>query len=96
MVRGEVFPIIRLHRLFGVAGAHENLEDGIMIMGEDNGRTIGIFADELIGEQQVVIKPIPAFIQKRIGSIRGISGATILGNGSICLIVDAKAILDMK
>ena len=51
---------------------------------------VGVFADDLIGEQQIVVKPIPPFITKRIGQIRGVSGCTILGNGNISLIIDVK------
>ncbi len=93
MLRGEVYNIVRLHEVFGIEAASRSFEDGIMLMGEDEGKTIAIFADQLIGEQQVVVKPIPSFILKRIGTIKGVSGCTIMGDGSISLIVDTKGLM---
>ena len=90
MFRGECLPIVRLHKLFRTRTECEILSDGIMIMVEDEGQMVGLFADDLIGEQQIVVKPIPPFITKRIGQIRGVSGCTILGNGNISLIIDVK------
>jgi two-component system chemotaxis sensor kinase CheA len=92
LFRGECFPIVRLHRLFGVENALESFGEGIMIMVEDERRMVGLFADDLVGEQQIVVKPIPPFITKRIGKIRGVSGCTILGNGNISLIIDVKSL----
>jgi two-component system chemotaxis sensor kinase CheA len=92
LFRGECYPIVRLHRLFRVETKCETLSDGIMIMVEDEGRMVGLFADDLVGEQQIVVKPIPPFITKRIGQIRGVSGCTILGDGSISLIIDVKSL----
>ncbi len=94
MIRGEIYPIIKLYELFKCETEITRFEDGIMLMGEDEGRTIGVFADQLVGEQQVVVKPIPQFILQKIGNIKGISGCTILGNGNISLIVDIKALFD--
>ncbi len=94
LFRGEAFPIIRLYELFGVEGAVTRFEDGIMIMMEDEGRMVGLFADCLVGEQTVVVKPIPPFIVNRIGVIRGVSGCTILGNGNISLIIDVKSLTE--
>ena len=92
LFRGECYPIVRLHSLFSVHSDVTTFQDGIMIMIEDEGMMTGLFADMLIGEQQVVLKPIPQFITERIGQIRGISGCTILGNGNISLIIDVKSL----
>lgn len=92
MFRGECFAIVRLHRIFGIETKVETFEDGIMIMIEDDGRMIAVFADHLVGEQQAVVKPIPNFITERIGQIYGISGCTLLGDGSISLIIDVKSL----
>ena len=92
LFRGECYPIVRLATLFGVESYISRFEEGIMIMVEDEGQMAGLFADDLVGEQQVVVKPIPSFITKRIGQIHGISGCTIMGNGSISLIVDVKSL----
>lgn len=92
LFRGECYPIVRLHRLFRVDAEARGFEDGIIIMVEDEGRMAGIFADQLVSEQQAVVKPIPSFITERIGQIRGISGCTIMGNGNIDLIIDVKSL----
>jgi len=93
LFRGECLPIVRLHRLFRVHTECKGLSDGIMIMVEDERQMVGVFADDLIGEQQIVVKPIPPFITKRIGQICGVSGCTILGNGNISLIIDVKNLI---
>jgi len=92
LFRGEAYPIVRLHSLFSVHTDVTDFPTGIMIMVEDEGHMTGLFADTLVGEQQVVVKPIPQFITERIGQIRGIAGCTILGNGNISLIIDVKSL----
>lgn len=87
MVRDECHPVVRLHRLYDIARAKTDMTEGIMIMVETERRIIGVFADELVGQQQIVVKPMPCYI-KKIASLTGISGCTLLGNGSISLILD--------
>lgn len=90
MVRGNCFPIIRLHEMFNVDPDSTNIHEGILIMVENGEKTICIFADELIGEQQVVVKALPEYFKK----IYGIAGCTLLGNGSISLILDIVGIIN--
>lgn len=85
VVRGECYNVLRLHEFFGLQCEPLKADDGIMIMLEDDEQTIVVLADELIGEQQVVVKAIPKYIKK----VRGLSGCTLLGNGDISLIVDS-------
>ncbi len=92
MYRGECFSIVRLHRLFNVESEITDFKDGIMIMIEDDAHMTCVFADVMVGEQQAVVKPIPSFITERIGHIYGISGCTLLGDGSISLIIDVKSL----
>ncbi len=92
MYRGECFAIVRLHSLFNVATDITDFKDGIMIMIEDDAHMTCVFADVMVGEQQAVVKPIPSFITERIGQIYGISGCTLLGDGSISLIIDVKSL----
>ena len=61
-----------------------------MIMLENGDQTVCLFADELIGEQQVVVKSMPKYIKK----VHGISGCTLLGNGDISLIIDVAGFFD--
>jgi two-component system chemotaxis sensor kinase CheA len=94
---GEVFwfrdsylPIIRLHRLFGVEPRSRTLSEGLIMVVEGDGRRVGLFVDDLLGQQQVVIKSLDA----NYGRIDGVSGATILGDGSVALILDLPGLID--
>lgn len=87
MVRGECYIIRRLNRMYNVKDAEENFENGILILIEDNDDAFCIFADEIIGEQQVVVKPLPEYV-KKFDTIYGIAGCTLLGDGDISLILD--------
>ena len=89
-VRGEVYNVVRLYEFFGLDSSVQNIEDGIMIMLENGDQTVCLFADELIGEQQVVVKSMPKYIKK----VHGISGCTLLGNGDISLIIDVAGFFD--
>ncbi len=87
MVRGNCYPILRLHRIYQVETEIVDFTEGILIMVEQEEKTICIFADELLGQQQVVIKALPSLI-KRARKIKGISGCTLLGDGNISLILN--------
>lgn len=91
LIRGECYSILRLHEFYNIKTNKVNIEDGIVIMVEDGGKTRCIFADELIGEQQVVIKALPDYIKK----VNGVSGCTLLGDGSISLILDISEVVNM-
>lgn len=92
LIRGTCYNVLRLHRLFGTKGAKQNIEDGIIIMVENDEEGICIFSDELVGEQQVVVKSLPGYVKK----VNGISGCTLLGDGSISLILDTEALIKNK
>ncbi len=89
-VRGVVYNVVRLYEFFGVDNTVTDIEDGIMIMIENGDQTVCLFVDELIGEQQVVVKTMSKYLKK----IRGISGCTLLGNGDISLIIDVAGFFD--
>lgn len=93
MLRGECYPVICLKRLYGIDKGHENIMDGIMILVESNTCRACLFADELLGEYQVVVKPFPSFFGRYDLKQKGLSGCSILGDGSISLILDANSIL---
>lgn len=93
LIRGECYPIIRLHRLYGIPTEVEDLTEGIVIQMESSNAVGCIFADRLLGEQQVVVKPFPPFFNKYMLKEKGLSGCTILGDGSISLILDAGSLL---
>lgn len=93
MIRGICYPILRLHKCFKIDTQIEKLEDGILLLVESDNKSVCLFADELIGEQQVVVKPFPAYLSKyNIKSI-GLSGCTIMGDGSISLIIDTNNLI---
>jgi two-component system chemotaxis sensor kinase CheA len=87
--RGEYLPIIRLHELFGVEPRSRALHEGLVVVAEGEGRRVGLFVDDLLGQQQVVIKSLEA----NYGHIEGVSGATILGDGSVALILDVPGLI---
>lgn len=85
MIREECYPILRLADFYKMKSKATEFEDGVMIILEHEGKNISVFVDELIGEQEIVVKPMPSYIKK----VKGISGCTQLGDGSISLILDA-------
>ncbi len=93
MIRNEVFPVYRLYNLFGIDTHVRQLEDGILMVIEDDSRTYCLFVDQLLGEQQTVIKPMPLYISRTMGWIKGIAGCTILGDGNISLILDVNGLV---
>ncbi len=93
MVRDHIYPIIRLHECFGVEGVATKFEDGILIMVELDGKAACLFADELLGQQQVVVKALPSYI-KNTHKTNNLAGCTILGDGSISLIIDIGGFLN--
>lgn len=84
MIRGECLPVIRLGKRYGLQDYQEAVEDGMMVILEVEDKKISLLVDKLIGEQEIVVKPIPSYIKK----VRGLSGCTQLGDGSIALILD--------
>jgi len=94
MIRGECYPVMRLYRIFDIEPDFENLDDGILIMISTDTATFCLFVDELIGEQQAVIKPLPEYIQKHNVGMHGIGGCAVLGDGSISLIIDINSLVE--
>jgi two-component system chemotaxis sensor kinase CheA len=91
-LREEMLQVYRLYDLFDQKPDSEVLQDGILIVAEDSGRSFALFVDEIIGQQQTVIKGMSDYI----GRARGFSGCTILGDGSVSLILDIGSLPEMK
>lgn len=90
-VRGEYLPIIALHSLFN---QHTNITDptlGVLVILEADGKKSALFVDRLVGQQQVVIKSLETNYRK----VPGVSGATIMGDGCVALILDVSALIQM-
>lgn len=91
LIRGICYPLIRLHQLFHIKTEVTEIDRGVVMMVENNEKGLCLFADQLLGEQQVVVKALPKYIKK----VKGISGCTLLGDGSISLIMDVPGLIQM-
>ncbi|NVI06278.1 chemotaxis protein CheA [Paraburkholderia youngii] len=87
-VRGEYLPLVALHEVFNVSEAKQEPTQGIVTIMQTEGRRFAMLIDELVGQQQVVVKNLETNYRK----VHGISAATILGDGSVALIVDVAAL----
>lgn len=90
MLRGKCYPIMRLHKRFGIFSNTEDIKKGILIMIEYAGKSVLLFADEILGEQQLVVKSLSKFMRK----VKGISGCALLGDGKISLILDPSGLVE--
>jgi two-component system chemotaxis sensor kinase CheA len=90
LVRGEYISFIRLNELFGIKANFTDPWDALIVIVESGRERIGIMIDDLIGQQQIVIKSIDNFIT----TSRSISGATILGDGRVALIIDIHGMIE--
>lgn len=90
-IRDEYLPIIRLGDLLNMPAQFNDYEQGIMVILESDGKRVGLFVDDLVGQSQVVIKSLEANYRK----VDGVSGATILGTGRVALILDVEELISM-
>ena len=93
MIRGECFPLIRLYDMYELEPATDDLYEGIVILVEAEGKRACLLADELIGEQQVVVKPFSPLLNNYNVKQNGMAGCSILGDGSITIILDVGNII---
>lgn len=93
MIRGECFPLIRLYEMYDITPFTYDIFEGIIILVETGGKHACLFADKLIGEQQVVVKPFCSLFSNYNIKQRGMSGCSILGDGSITIILDVNNII---
>jgi len=91
-VRGEYLPLIALHRVFGVPDAKTDPRQGILVIAQAGDARFALFVDELLGQHQVVVKNLETNYRR----VPGISAATILGDGSVALIIDVAAMLRVQ
>jgi two-component system chemotaxis sensor kinase CheA len=96
LIREKCYRIIRLHDYFNIKTDITNIEDGILIFVESGDNSACLFVDKIIGEQQVVVKPLPIILNKYKLKESGIYGCSILGDGSINLILDVGNLMDSK
>jgi len=91
-VRDEYIPIVRMHEMFGINVKRKGLEGGLLVVVEGDGKKVGLLVDELLGQQQVVIKSLETNYKR----VDGVSGATILGDGTVALILDVDGLIDLS
>jgi two-component system chemotaxis sensor kinase CheA len=89
ILRDQVFPLLRLHRIFGVRARSEDPTEGLLVIVEHEGRQAAILVDELLAQQQVVIKSL----ERHFAKVRGVAGATVLGDGRVTLILDVPGLI---
>ena len=90
MIRGECYPVLRIGEWYHLRDYKEKVEEGMMIIIEIEKKNICLFVDRLVGKQEIVVKPIPSYVRK----VKGLSGCTQLGDGSIALILDAAGLTE--
>jgi two-component system chemotaxis sensor kinase CheA len=88
MVRGTLFPVIRLHERFNVQPRHQHPWESLLIVAESGARLFCLMVDELIGKQEVVIKSLGEGMR----NIAGVAGGAILGDGRVGLILDPEGL----
>jgi len=91
-VRGEYLPLLALHRMFNVDAEYTDPTEGILVLLEAEGKKVALQVDELVGQHQVVIKSLETNYRK----VAGISGATIMGDGRVALIIDVTALIKLS
>lgn len=89
MIRGECYPVLRIGDWYKLTDYKADLDRGMFVLVEAEGETICLLVDTLVGKQEIVVKPIPDYIKK----VKGLSGCTQLGDGSIALILDIAALI---
>ena len=90
-LRNEYVPVIRLYDIFNIKADSQNIEESLLVVVECDGEKVGILVDELEAQQQVVIKSLEQNYQR----VEGVSGATILGDGTVALILDIPGLVKL-
>jgi two-component system, chemotaxis family, sensor kinase CheA len=88
-LREEYLPVVKLCDQFGVEPDSRSAEDGLLVVVEADGKRAGVLVDDLLAQQQVVIKSL----ESNFKSVSGIAGATILGDGTVALIIDVPGLI---
>jgi two-component system, chemotaxis family, sensor kinase CheA len=90
-LREDYIPILRLHSVFNISCDSTKLDQGLLVVVEAEGQKVGLFVDDLLAQQQVVIKSLETNYQK----VEGVSGATILGDGTVAMILDVSSLIGL-
>ncbi|MCB9587715.1 MAG: chemotaxis protein CheA [Polyangiaceae bacterium] len=87
-IREKLFPVVRLHEVHNIKPKAHNIDEGILILVQDGPQTLCVLVDEVVGQRQTVIKPVPDYLK----GVRGVAGCSILHNGEISLILDVEGL----
>ena len=90
-LRDEYIPIVRLYELFGIRPDPDSVAEGLLVIVEAEGRRYGVLVDDLLAQQQVVIKSL----ESNYRQVEGLAGATILGDGTVALILDVPGLVQV-
>ena len=90
MIRGECYPVLRLGERYHLENYEPDMVNGMLVILEIEKKMLCVFVDRLVGKQEIVVKPIPEYIKK----VKGLSGCTQLGDGSIALILDGAGLME--
>lgn len=91
MLHDDLLPVFRMHAIFGTAGAITDPTQGLLLVVEDDGHKAAVLVDDLVGQQQVVVKSLA----DGLGTVEGISGGAIMGDGRVGLIVDVQGLVNL-
>jgi len=89
--RGELMPLVRLYKLFGVVPTTEDPTKALVVVVEEDGRRCCLLVDDLLAQQQVVIKSLG----EALGAVSGVSGGAIMGDGKVSLILDIPGLVKL-
>ncbi len=90
MIRGEGYPVLRLGEIYQINGYERDDTKGMLVMIESEKKVYCVIVDALVGKQEIVVKPIPDYVKK----VKGLSGCTQLGDGTVALILDALGLIE--
>lgn len=88
-VRNELYPVVRLHEVFGREPDNYDLDKGILMMLNSHEKKVCLLVDEILGQQQAVVKPLSEYI----GDVEGITGCMVMADGKIGLIIDVESLI---
>lgn len=89
-LRGEFIPVLRMSNLHNIEAHATTWEEGVLVIVADAGFTMALFVDEVVGQRQTVVKPLPGYL----GSMQGLAGCSILSTGKISLVVDVQTLTE--
>ena len=91
MVRGQLIPVVRLYMLFGIVPKSEDVTESLLVIVEEGSERCCLLVDELLDQQQVVIKNLG----RDLGKVKGVSGGAIMGDGKVSLILDIPGLMEL-